>query len=76
MKMRSLFGLVLVCALATLAITPGATTLAAAPTIVPGAASGPLPGTTAITGCFPVDECNICCTRPGGGLICTQRACV
>lgn len=34
------------------------------------------PSTQAASGCWQVDECNICCHQPGGGIICTQRACV
>ena len=72
MKTRCVFGMVLLCLVAGLAITPGAAPLAAAPTPAIG---NPLV-VTSISGCFPVDECNICCVQPNGGLICTQRACV
>jgi len=30
---------------------------------------------SAASGCWKVD-CNTCCRTPGGGVICTQRACV
>ena len=41
-----------------------------------GAASVLLtPPASAAGSCWKVD-CNICCRTPGGGVICTQRACV
>ena len=33
------------------------------------------PTTSAASGCWKVD-CNVCCRTPGGGVVCTQRACV
>lgn len=33
------------------------------------------PSASAANSCWKVD-CNTCCRAPGGGVICTQRACV
>jgi hypothetical protein len=73
MKFRWVFGVVVLCLVSGLAIAPGATPVAASS--APVATLGPAPVGPSISGCFPVDECNICCPLPDGTLICTQRAC-
>jgi len=34
------------------------------------------PSAKAASNCWPADNCNICCQKPNGGIVCTLRACV
>jgi hypothetical protein len=74
MKIRWVFGAVVLCLAAGLAIAPGATTVAVSS--APMAVIGPAPVGSSVSGCFPIDECNICCPLSGGKIVCTERACV
>lgn len=71
MKTRFVFGMILLCVLSAAAIAPGTAPLAEASS--PDLAT--IAGGSSLSGCFPVDECNICCVKPNGQLICTTRAC-